>query len=122
VKRRNFLQLTIAGGLATAIPFCKPQKPTHTSLNTPKFLAAICDIQTIRKIGTDYRSATPAENRESQLNDLLTEGLDRNKDQTDQLLTKIKADFAAGRTVTIDGWVIAVTEARQCALNSLQLP
>jgi len=32
---------------------------------------------------------------------------------------QIRGDFAAGRTVVIDGWVLSVTEARQAALFSL---
>ena len=31
----------------------------------------------------------------------------------------VRDDFAHGRTVVIEGWVLAVTEARQCALFSL---
>jgi hypothetical protein len=31
----------------------------------------------------------------------------------------VHEDFASGRTVVVDGWVLAVTEARQCALFSL---
>jgi hypothetical protein len=122
MKRRNFLLLTIAGGIATMTPFCTSHRPALSTLNTPKFLASICDIQTIRKIGADYRTSTPAEDRESQLNDLITAGLDQNKDQTEQITNKIKDDFAAGRTITLEGWVISVTEARQCALLSIQMP
>jgi hypothetical protein len=32
----------------------------------------------------------------------------------------IRDDFAAGRTVLVDGWVLSVTEARQAALYSLR--
>ena len=32
---------------------------------------------------------------------------------------RIRADFAAGRVVTIDGWILARTEARLCALAAL---
>jgi hypothetical protein len=31
----------------------------------------------------------------------------------------VRYDFAHGRTVVVDGWVLSVTEARQCALFSL---
>ena len=122
MKRRKFVFLTIAGGVAAVTPFCRSHKPALSALNNPKFLSAICDVPTIRKIGADYRATTPAEDRESRLNDLLTADLDANKDQTEQITGKIKADFAAGRTVTLEGWVISLTEARQCALNSIQLP
>jgi hypothetical protein len=104
-------------------PFCRTRHAAApTPLNTPDLLAAICDTQTIRKIGTDYRATTTNERHEDQLTDLLTAGLDKNKDQTQQLTTKIKADFVAGRTVTLEGYVISITEARQCALYSIQLP
>jgi hypothetical protein len=53
---------------------------------------------------------------------LLTTGLDQSKDHSEQITGKIKADFAAGRTITLEGWVISITEARQCALNSIQMP
>jgi hypothetical protein len=136
MKRRNFLLLTTTGAIATMTPFCGSHsadtthsanipltlRTPHTPLNTPDFLAAICDSQTIRKIGTDYRTTTTNESREDQLTDLLAIGLDQNKDQTEQLTTKIKADFAASRTVTLEGYVISITEARQCALYSIQLP
>jgi hypothetical protein len=32
---------------------------------------------------------------------------------------QVTDDFAAGRTAVVDGWVLSVTEARQCALFSL---
>jgi hypothetical protein len=118
MKRRNFLLLTTAGAIATMTPFCKTRRATLTALNTPNFLAAICDIQTIHKIGTNYRATTPTEAQEGVLTELLTTG----GGQTEQLIKKVNDDFAAGRTVTIDGWVLSVTEARQCALNSIQLP
>lgn len=122
MKRRRFVLLTIAAGIAAATPFCKTRRPALTPLNTPAFLGAMCDLQTIRKIGSDYRTTTPDENHEDQLHNLLTAGLDPDKDQSAQLNKKINDDFAAGRTVTIEGWVISVTEARQCALNSIQQP
>jgi hypothetical protein len=118
VKRRNFLLLTTAGAIATITPFCKSHRATPSALNTPDFLAAICDSQTIHKIGTDYRATTPAEAHE----DVLTQLLSTGGDQTNQLNNKVKADFAAGRIVTLEGYVISVTEARQCALFSIQNP
>jgi hypothetical protein len=32
---------------------------------------------------------------------------------------KVKQDFESGNTVLVKGWVLSVTEARQCALYSL---
>jgi hypothetical protein len=116
MKRRNFLLLTIAGGLATLTPFCGIRAPI--ALTRPLFLSTICDLQTLREIGTTYREATPTEGREDVLMQLLTTG----GDQTEQLIKKVDDDFAAGRTIIVNGWVLAVTEARQCALYSFQKP
>jgi hypothetical protein len=116
MKRRNFLLLTIAGGLATVTPFCATRVPV--ALTRPLFLSTICDLQTLIQIGTIYREATPAEGSEDVLMQLLTTG----GDPTEQLSKKVNDDFANGRTVTVDGWVLAVTEARQCALSSFQKP
>jgi hypothetical protein len=118
VKRRNFLLLTTTGAIATITPFCKTRRAAPSTLNTPEFLAAICDAQTLRQIGKKYRATTQAEASEDALIRLLTTG----GDQTEQLSRKVNDDFAAGRTVTLEGWVLAVTEARQCALYTLQLP
>jgi len=124
VKRRTFLLLTSAGAIATITPFCnrRATPSTPSPLNTPDFLATLCDSRTIRKIGTAYRKTTTNENREDRLTGLLSAGLDQKKDTTDQLNNEIKADFAAGRILTLEGWVISLTEARQCALYSIQLP
>ena len=41
------------------------------------------------------------------------------KERTPVIAGQIRADFAAGRVVTADGWVLARTEARLCALAAL---
>jgi hypothetical protein len=33
---------------------------------------------------------------------------------------QVQDDFARGRTVNVNGWILSVTEARQCALYSMQ--
>ncbi len=38
---------------------------------------------------------------------------------TPTLTAVIVADFAAGRTVLVDGWMLSLTEARHCALVAL---
>ena len=117
VKRRSFILLTIAGGIATVIPSCK-SRGVSAALTQPLFLSTICDLQTLRQIGTKYRATTPAEARE----DILIQLLTTDGNPTGQLIRKVKDDFTTGRTVTVDGWVLALTEARQCALYSFQKP
>ena len=120
MKRRNFIYLTIAGAGAIMVPSCKYR--SATAFSRPLFLSTICDGQTLRHIGTGYRTKTPAEAEEGRLIELLTTGLPQGTDQVRQLDSLARQDYAADRTVTIDGWVLSLTEARQCALFSLQKP
>jgi hypothetical protein len=120
MKRRNFICLTIAGVGAIMAPSCKHNTPT--AFSHPLFLSTVCDGQTLKHIGTSYRTKTPAEAEEGRLIELLTTGLPRGTDQVRQLDSLARQDYAADRTVTIDGWVLSLTEARQCALLSLQKP
>lgn len=116
MKRRNFILLTMAG--AWLAPSCNPHEAS--TLSRPLFLSTICDPSTIRHIGKSYRTTVPAEAKEDKLTNLITEN--NGNDQPQQIDQKIRQDYAAGNTLTIDGWVISVTEARQCALYSLQNP
>lgn len=84
--------------------------PRAKPLETPDFLAHVCDTATIRQLGDAYRAQTPAESTQEKLIELLTPGVSAQK---------IQADYANGNIVTIKGWVISLTEARQCALYSL---
>ncbi|HVU96045.1 MAG TPA: hypothetical protein VHE34_12510 [Puia sp.] len=120
MRRRNFILLTIGGVGASIAPACKPH--TNPALSRPLFLSTICDPATLRHIGNNYRKTTPAETKEDRLVSLLTTDLPQGSDPTNQLDAKARQDYAAGKTVTIDGWVLSITEARQCALYSLQKP
>lgn len=84
--------------------------PRTTALETPDFLSHICDAPTIRQIGAAYRNQTPAEASQKTLLRLL---------QTGVTAQTIKTDYAQGDIVTVKGWVLSRTEARQCALFSL---
>lgn len=117
MKRRSFILLTIAGGIATVTPSCKSRR-VSSALTQPFFLSTICDLQTLRQIGIKYRATTPTESNE----DVLTQLLTTDGDPSEQLVQKVNEDFTADRTVTVDGWVLALTEARQCALYSFQKP
>jgi hypothetical protein len=96
----------------------------------PAFLSNVCDDNTIKSIGTTYRARNTEEAKIDKLMPLLLgacgEKPDQSHTETDynRLIQKLDAvvrdDFAAGRVVTINGWVISLTEARQCALYSLR--
>ena len=71
-----------------------------------------------------YRLQTPAESEADKLAELLSMDSAGNKisSSNDDLFIqnlinqKIKHDFETDNTVIVKGWVLTVTEARQCAL------
>lgn len=75
----------------------------------------------VRQLGAHYRASTPGENSADALRAALSGASGpripfvMKKSVDDQ----IRDDFAAGRTVVVDGWVLSLTEARQCGLYSL---
>lgn len=114
MNRRTFLNLSASGAVALSLPWvgCHPGGNARVNaLAHPDFLAHICDDATIKAIGTTYRSQTSTEAQQDRLIQLLSASKDLEKD--------IQADYSSGRIVIIKGWVLSLTEARQCALYSL---
>lgn len=108
LKRRTFLITTTTSMAGLLVYGCGTQDKNAN-------LALVWDRESIIGIGKKYRAAFPEEDSEEKLKGHL--------EATDSDIEKaLKADFAAGRTVQVDGWIISVTEARQCALFSLLQP
>lgn len=62
---------------------------------------------------------TPDEKTESALvNQLMNGNAEDGADTNERLRRQIVQDFTDGNTVLVDGWLLSVTEARQCALLS----
>ena len=122
LDRRRFLQLSALGIVATiADSACAPTDAgAYTSADQPQLLAMLGPDR-VRQLGTRYRASTPAENSAEALRAALARGHSRGipLSKSGSLENQIRDDFAAGRTVLVDGWVLAVTEARQAALFSL---
>lgn len=128
MKRRTFLLYSLnAAVLVLPVAGCLNRKPLK-GLSQPQVLLRLCDAPTIQKIGEAYRAKVPAESGKEALTDRLLEDssgnpISENIDNTALhalLNRKIFQDFEAGRIVTLHGWMLSVTEARQCALFSLQ--
>jgi hypothetical protein len=128
MKRRAFLLYSLSATvLALPVAGCLNRKPIK-ALSEPQVLMRLCDALTIQKIGEAYRAKVPAESGKEALTDRLLEAssgnpLSENLDNTAIhafLNNKIKQDFEAGRIVTLHGWMLSETEARQCAMFSLQ--
>ena len=77
----------------------------------------------ITRVGEMYRAVVPEEDDKATLESLLPAlaGLPAAEivTQLPTLEPAVREDFAAGRTVELDGWILAVTEGRASALISL---
>ena len=125
MNRRNFVLLTSAGVAALAIPtlvYTFHKSPLDDILFQPQSLAKIWDTDTMNIIGLNYMLKVPKENRERILVRRL---MGKSNGESENLATKLEKqisnDFTSGNMVMVDGWILSVTEARQCALFSLTL-
>ena len=120
VDRRRFIQLSALGIVATvAEAACGPADTGDAAVDQPQLLTML-GAERVRQLGARYRTATPRENSVDALRAAISNG---HRLRTPLIGTSIdeqvRDDFAEGRTVLVDGWVLSVTEARQCALFSL---
>ena len=121
MKRRHFLGLA-ASSASTLV--CRGQSdsagPEPTSFTPHHLLQILRDPELVRQLGRRYRELNPAEDNAQILLQIIGAAAPGSvfADTGLQLETALQRDFAAGRTVVLDGWLLAVTEARQCALYS----
>lgn len=124
MQRRQFIAMAAAGaaGLAwpPAAPAAGPVPPS--SLASPRLLDVMGDPALVRELGRRYRTLVPTEDDAGILAQVILPEPRRAPQSSldDGLAAQVQQDFAAGRTVTVHGWILAITEARQCALYSLQ--
>ena len=122
MNRSSFLQQSALAAVAIAIPWLDSCNVQHDKvLSRPDFLKGIMEKSTILSIGKAYVIAHPDEDQANTLATLLTTNHpDGSKATSASLITflkdSIEKDFREGRTVTVIGWVLSQTEARQCAL------
>src|SRR3954469_20587506 len=117
LDRRQFVKAAaalIAGAATTA---CADDSTDSRALAQPELLEMLGPDR-VRALGAHYRTNVPSENSAVFLRAALSGGAPSphlpwmHKSIAD----RVRDDFAEGRTVLVDGWVLSVTEARQCAL------
>lgn len=124
MDRRQFLEIggtsALAFPLAGSIALIEPS-PEQQSLIRPDMLTRLGDQGLTRDLGRQYRRAFPQENSSVRLTGILRRSAagEDGSDVSTKLKSRVQRDFAQGRTVVLDGWILARTEARQCALFSL---
>ena len=120
MKRRKFLGLITLGALIFgAISWffvIKKQRPATNGFE-PHVLSNICSREKIIEIGKKYRQISSEDNKDSLAKLLALQGQGTAKQFFED---KVRQDFENNDTVLIDGWLLSRTEARQCALLSLQ--
>jgi len=125
MERRVFVKLSAFTALALSVPFVQGCGPgaKEMAVAQPLLLSHMVDVKAITEAGLTYRKNHPAEDDEEKLSQLIVAGQDIssvNKEAIQALLDKqVTADFRLGKIVLVKGWVLSVTEARQCALFSI---
>jgi len=122
MQRRTFIHLSTYTALALTLPFTEGCSPSPETIASRPFLfSQLADKKTIAEAGAAYRKQFPKEDDKTMLKDLLI-GANASQDKSaieKQLDNSVLDDFKTGKTVTAAGWVLSVTEARQCALYSI---
>lgn len=120
MDRRRFLQVTAAGVVAAATTSACADNPEVPELDQPALLEMLGAART-REIGTRYRAGVPRESTAAALRAAISTSRRRWFARRFQrpIEAQVHEEFDAGRTVLVGGWVLSLTEARQCALYSL---
>jgi len=116
--------------LVTGISCSQRHQVSYDILGKPEALAQICDLKTLKEIGMAYRGQTASETDADKLATLLLTDSSGNpvSSASDQsfiqtlMSKKINWDFETGNIVIVKGWILSVTEARQCALLFVNNP
>lgn len=129
MKRRHFLWLSFAGTATLSVPLSRCSdinEQWRPLLSRPEVLSRFCDAPTLKEIGENYRKKFREEDDMQRLEELLMDSLAAKelRGATNESLfytslrKQIENDFRSNRITKTAGWIISVTEARQCALFS----
>jgi hypothetical protein len=122
LSRRGFLA-GLAVGIAGAVLGLRLYWTAgHTPAGAERLVRLLPHAESAARLGRRYLEDTPQEAHARRLIALIgTTPADMESDAAlrERLQARIRQDFIDGATVTVDGWRLAVTEARLCALVSV---
>jgi len=121
MKRRTFL-IALAAGVVAACSWWFASYFRNFFVDPiarPELLLKIMSRDDIRAVGRQYRKQFPLENDKEILKEKLQEEMGSSPVSIPDYEAHIKEDFNAGNIVIIEGWILSVTGARQCALFSI---
>ena len=122
MKRRDFLGITAVGVAGLACPGeATAGTVSRVTLAHPQLLDLLRNEELVAALGRRYRDAVPSENDAHVLEAAILADAPAGASAEPRrwLADRIQQDFARGETVTLNGWVLSRTEARQAALFSL---
>jgi hypothetical protein len=128
LTRRRFLLRAAVGaaGLVPSVLMLGSARGLRAEAPLDERIAALFQHrQSAQRLGRAYLAAHPDEDAPRLLDRLIH--LDRNRswwkgidDLGRALAAACSSDFGAGRVVRVEGWVLAETEARACALVAIR--
>jgi hypothetical protein len=124
MERRTFVRLSAYIAMTLTLPLADScaSASTDKTIAQPFFFSHLVDTKAINEAGRAYRKLIPDEDDKTKLIKLL---LGDNNKSTDKKMiqalldNRVKQDFKAGKIVMAKGWVLSITEGRQCALYSI---
>jgi hypothetical protein len=121
--RRSFLGTVLATVAGALSGWSCTRTPQQAILTGDTLQALLPHRDSAVRLGRHYLAAIPQEADAPRLRTLLAGALGDAQTATGALHERvhqaIRADFAAGRVVDVNGWLLSQTEARLCALLSL---
>jgi hypothetical protein len=122
MKRRAFIGITAAGAAGMAVT-----SAARAGAVEPRVILAMPEVvhvlgdRRVAEIGELYRTTVPSEQTAEALEQAIRADVEPGPDTSlgARVRERVRRDFALGRTITLGGWILSVTEARQCALYSL---
>jgi hypothetical protein len=123
MDRRAFVRTTLGAAGATCLAgglvACDTPASSAAISDSPALLASMGPDR-IRRIGEAYLAAADGGRDAESLRGALQKTLAPWPWSTPRTVDDcVREDFTMNRTVVADGWLLAVTEARQCALYTL---
>ena len=127
MDRRQFLDVTATSALAARLPSGGRATNAGAAFNLHALaqpdLLPILGPEAVREIGVRYRELVPSENQLQALHAAILGTRPRSSPipwlAGPSIGAMVAEDFAAGRTLVVQGWVLSTTEARQSALYSM---
>jgi hypothetical protein len=132
MKRREFIGIAAVGAAGVVLPSSSVADGSHASpFAHPRLLEIIKDERLVADLGEIYRGVAGNEDNASALTAAILQDVHLephapllaalDESMLRQRLDRVvQHDFSTGRTVMLRGWILSLTEARQCALFSLQ--